>query len=203
MYAGYTTLGTTESLPVTSRTGSTSGEELPTLLLVDDDEAFRRVLGRALERRGFAVARAGSVEQAMEAALAQPPEYVVADLRMPGDSGLVLIEKLIALDPNTRIVMLTGYASIATAIEAIKLGAVHYLSKPCDADEVVAALERSSAGNATLPIQGSPLSVDRMEWEHIQRVLAEHQGNISSTARALKMHRRTLQRKLSKHPVKA
>ena len=121
---------------------------------------------------------------------------------MPGDSGLVLIEKLIELDPNTRIVMLTGYASIATAIEAIKLGAIHYLAKPCDADDVVAALNKSIEGDSSLLVSESPLTVNRLEWEHIQRVLAEHQGNISSTARALKMHRRTLQRKLSKHPSK-
>lgn len=177
-------------------------DDRSSLLLVDDDEAFRRVLARALERRGYAVATAGDVEEALAKAQLQSPEYAVVDLKMPGDSGLVLIEKLIELDPNTRIVMLTGYASIATAIEAIKLGAVHYLAKPCDADQVVAALQKSGEGDATMPVADSPLSVDRLEWEHIQRVLAEHQGNISSTARALKMHRRTLQRKLSKHPAK-
>lgn len=177
-------------------------DERSSLLLVDDDEVFRRVLARALERRGFAVTCAADVPSAIAEAQAQSPEYAVVDLRMPGDSGLVLIEKLIELDPNTRIVMLTGYASIATAIEAIKLGAVHYLAKPCDADEVVAALEKNPQGDASLPVTDSPLSVNRLEWEHIQRVLAEHQGNISSTARALKMHRRTLQRKLSKHPVR-
>jgi two-component system response regulator RegA len=160
------------------------------------------VLGRALERRGYAVTRAASVDAGLAKALEQPPEYAVVDLKMPGDSGLVLIEKLIELDPNTRIVMLTGYASIVTAIEAIKLGAIHYLAKPCDADEVVAALNKSSEGDSSLPVSESPLTVNRLEWEHIQRVLAEHQGNISSTARALKMHRRTLQRKLGKHPSK-
>lgn len=177
-------------------------DERSTLLLVDDDDAFRRVLARALERRGYAVSGARNVDEAMSKAQVQPPEYAVVDLKMPGDSGLVLIEKLIELDPNTRIVMLTGYASIATAIEAIKLGAIHYLAKPCDADQVAAALNKSSEGDAALPVADSPLSVDRLEWEHIQRVLAEHQGNVSSTARALKMHRRTLQRKLAKHPAK-
>jgi two-component system, response regulator RegA len=177
-------------------------DERSTLLLVDDDDAFRRVLARALGRRGYAVRSAANVDAALALAQIQPPEYAVVDLKMPGDSGLVLIEKLIELDPNTRIVMLTGYASIATAIEAIKLGALHYLSKPCDADEVVAALGKSMAGDATLAVSDSPISVDRLEWEHIQRVLAEHQGNVSSTARALKMHRRTLQRKLSKRPAK-
>jgi two-component system response regulator RegA len=187
-----------------SATTPPSGDdERSALLLVDDDDVFRHVLARALGRRGYAVSSAAHVGAAMALALAQPPEYAVVDLRMPGDSGLVLIEKLIELDPNTRIVMLTGYASIATAIEAIKLGAIHYLSKPCDADEVVAALNKSGAGDARLAVSDAPISVDRLEWEHIQRVLADHQGNVSSTARALKMHRRTLQRKLSKHPVKA
>ncbi len=177
-------------------------DERSTLLLVDDDDVFRRVLARALERRGYAVSVAASVDAALVSALEQPPEYAVVDLKMPGSSGLVLIEKLIELDPNTRVVMLTGYASIATAIEAIKLGALHYLAKPCDADQVVAALNKSSAGDSATPVAGSPLSVDRLEWEHIQRVLAEQQGNISATARALKMHRRTLQRKLGKRPTR-
>ena len=179
-----------------------SDDERSTLLLVDDDDAFRRVLARALERRGYAVSVAASVDAALSRAVEQPPEYAVVDLKMPGASGLVLVEKLIDLDPNTRVVMLTGYASIATAVEAIKLGAIHYLAKPCDADQVVAALDKSSEGDSATPVSGSPLSVDRLEWEHIQRVLAEHQGNISATARALKMHRRTLQRKLGKRPVR-
>lgn len=173
----------------------------PSLLLVDDDPAFRSVLARALTRRGYEVVTAADVAEAVALATEQPPEYAVVDLKMPGDSGLVLIERLMALDPNTRIVMLTGYASIATAVEAIKLGATHYLAKPADADEIAAALDRVE-GDANIPIAGSPLSVDRLEWEHIQKVLAEYQGNISATARALKMHRRTLQRKLGKRPVK-
>lgn len=176
-------------------------DDRSSLLLVDDDDTFREVLGRALERRGYAVTSAGSVDAALIKAQEQPPEYAVVDLKMPGDSGLVLIEKLIELDPNTRIVMLTGYASIATAIEAIKLGATHYLAKPVDADEVVAALNKVD-GDSSLFVSDSPLSVDRLEWEHIHRVLAENDGNISATARALKMHRRTLQRKLNKKPVK-
>jgi len=181
---------------------SQTDDERSTLLLVDDDEAFRRVLARALERRGFAVTVANNVSAALAKVQALAPEYAVVDLKMPGESGLVLIEKLIELDPNTRVVMLTGYASIATAVEAIKLGAVHYLAKPCDADQVVAALNKSSDGDSAIAIAGSPLSVDRLEWEHIQRVLAEQNGNISATARALKMHRRTLQRKLGKHPAR-
>jgi len=141
------------------------------------------------------------VETASALAIANPPEYAVIDLKMPGPSGLVLVQRLKELDAETRIVMLTGYASIATAVEAIKLGATHYLAKPADADDIVAALMRSE-GDPSLPVSDNPLSVDRLEWEHIQKVLNEHEGNISATARALKMHRRTLQRKLAKHPVR-
>lgn len=171
------------------------------LLLVDDDATFRQVLARALEKRGFAVSSAEDVETASALAIANPPEYAVIDLKMPGPSGLVLVQRLKELDAETRIVMLTGYASIATAVEAIKLGATHYLAKPADADEVVAALNRA-AGDAGIAVSPAPLSVDRLEWEHIHKVLAEQQGNISATARALKMHRRTLQRKLGKKPVR-
>lgn len=171
------------------------------LLLVDDDATFRQVLGSALEKRGFAVSSAEDVETASALAVANPPEYAVIDLKMPGPSGLVLVQRLKELDAETRIVMLTGYASIATAVEAIKLGATHYLAKPADADDIVAALMRSE-GDPHLPVSGNPLSVDRLEWEHIQKVLNEHDGNISATARALKMHRRTLQRKLAKRPVR-
>lgn len=177
-------------------------QDQPSLLLVDDDEVFRRVLARAMVRRGYAVEEADSTELALEKARLNPPEYAVVDLKMAGESGLALIEALVALDPNTRIVMLTGYASIATAIEAIKLGAVHYLAKPADAEQVEAALHRSTEGDATLAVVDNRLSVERLEWEHIQQVLTDHEGNISATARALKMHRRTLQRKLSKKPVR-
>jgi two-component system response regulator RegA len=174
----------------------------PSILLVDDDPLFRQVLARALSRRGYAVSAAGSVDEALALVAEAAPEYAVVDLKMPGDSGLVLIKALIELDPNTRIVMLTGYASIATAVEAIKLGAVHYLVKPADAEQILEALGRNE-GDAEVPVAEEPLSVNRLEWEHIQRVLAQHDGNISATARALKMHRRTLQRKLDKRPVRA
>lgn len=179
----------------------TDKEDNPTLLLVDDDETFSRVLARALGKRGYAVTQAHDVNFALGLAEANPPEYAVVDLKMPGTSGLVLVKRLKELDAETRIVMLTGFASIATAVEAIKLGATHYLAKPADADEIVAALHRE-AGDVETPVTLQPLSVDRLEWEHIQKVLAESDGNISATARALKMHRRTLQRKLSKHPVR-
>lgn len=174
----------------------------PSLLLVDDDEAYRQVLGRALEKRGFAVQAAADVDTAIAQAQDNPPEFAVIDLKMPGASGLVLIQALKALDAQTRIVMLTGYASIATAVEAIKLGATHYLAKPADVDDIVNALMQTE-GNAAVAINQDPLSVERLEWEHIQKVLAEQDGNISATARALKMHRRTLQRKLAKKPVRA
>lgn len=173
--------------------------EQPSLLLVDDDVTFCSVLSRALEKRGFAVTIAHSVENATPLAQDNPPEYAVVDLKMDGASGLVLIRSLHELDPATRIVVLTGYASIATAVEAIKLGATQYLAKPANADEIVAAFGHSA--DAGTPLIAQPPSVERLEWEHIQRVLKENQGNISATARALNMHRRTLQRKLGKRPV--
>lgn len=176
-------------------------DDLPTLLLVDDDETFCQVLAKALGKRGYAVSVAHSVEEGLAAAQDNPPEFAVLDLKMPGPSGLVLVEKLKELDAETRIVVLTGYASISTAVEAIKLGAIHYLAKPADTDEIVAAFYRD-IGDAAAPVSPEPLSVDRLEWEHIQKVLAEHDNNISATARALKMHRRTLQRKLLKKPVR-
>ncbi len=174
----------------------------PTLLVVDDDATLARVLRNAFEARGYAVRVAHDVTQGIAQAQADPPEYAVIDLKMPGPSGLELVATLKELDPATRIVMLTGYASIATAVEAIKLGAVHYLAKPADADEILAAFHRDE-GDATTPVQPKPLSVARLEWEHIQKVLAECGGNISETARRLNMHRRTLQRKLAKHPTRS
>jgi two-component system, response regulator RegA len=174
-------------------------DERPSLLLVDDDPTFRQVLSTALNRRGFAVTSAADASEAMQLAEANPPEYAVVDLKMPGPSGLVLVKQLKELDAATRIVVLTGYASITTAVEAVKLGATHYLAKPADADEIVAAFNKFE-GDEAAPLSAAPLSVDRLEWEHIQRVMAENDGNISATARALNMHRRTLQRKLAKYP---
>jgi two-component system, response regulator RegA len=179
---------------------NSSRDEQPSLLLVDDDATFCDVLRRALEKRGFAVSVACSVETATPLVQANPPEYAVVDLKMGGASGLVLVKTLHDLDPATRIVVLTGYASIATAVEAIKLGATQYLAKPANADEIVAAFGHNASTHIRLNAQ--PPSVERLEWEHIQRVLQENQGNISATARALNMHRRTLQRKLGKRPVK-
>lgn len=176
-------------------------ENQPLLLIVDDDPTFCRVLQRAMQRRAYDVIVAHDVASAMVLADAQLPEYVVVDLKMQGASGLELVKYIHQLDEETRIVVLTGYASVATAVEAIKLGATHYLSKPANADDIVAAFARTE-GDAELAVSDQPLSVDRVEWEHIQRVLQAHEGNISATARALKMHRRTLQRKLSKYPAK-
>jgi two-component system response regulator RegA len=177
----------------------TTANEQPSLLMVDDDATFCSVLQRALEKRGFSVTTAHSVEQATPLAEASPPEFAVVDLKMHGASGLTLISTLHKLDPATRIVVLTGYSSIATAVEAIKLGATQYLQKPANADEIVAAFGHIPSDMT--PLNTQPPSVERVEWEHIQRVLQEHQGNISATARALNMHRRTLQRKLSKRPA--
>jgi len=173
--------------------------EQPTLLIVDDDKTFCDVLARAMSKRGFSVQKTHNIDDAMEKAEAMAPEYAIVDLKLANESGLVLVEKLKTLDPGTRIVMLTGYASIATAVEAIKLGATHYLAKPVDADEIMAAFERTS-GEADTPISANPLSVGRLEWEYIHRILAENDNNISVTARILNMHRRTLQRKLAKKP---
>ncbi|MFZ5501982.1 MAG: response regulator transcription factor [Pseudomonadota bacterium] len=174
-------------------------EERASLLLVDDDVTFCKVLGAALAKRGFSVTVAHSVEQALPLARTDPPEYAVIDLKMDGAPGLVLVEVLHQLDANTRIVMLTGYASITTAVEAIKLGATQYLAKPANADEITAAFHHTADGNR--PLQVATSEVGKVEWEHIQRVLHAHHGNISATARALNMHRRTLQRKLSKPPL--
>ncbi|MBC8008237.1 MAG: response regulator transcription factor [Prolixibacteraceae bacterium] len=171
------------------------------VLLVEDDDTFRAVLSRALFRRGYRVCEATSAEQAAKVAAAESPHYAVVDLKLPGDSGLSAVTALKALLPGIRILVLTGYASVATAVEAIKLGAVHYLAKPADADQILEALRRDE-GDAGMPVNTDPPSLARLEWEHIQRVLAENAGNISATARSLRMHRRTLQRKLTKRPQK-
>jgi len=175
-------------------------DDNPVLLLVDDDQTFCSVLGDALQRRNYNVMVAHDVGHAALLAEYNPPEYAVIDLKMDGASGLTLIPQLISLDEQTRIVILTGYASIATAVEAIKLGANHYLTKPTDADEIVAAFHREE-GNISTPIATRPMSVNRLEWEHIQKVIMDCGGNISAAARSLGMHRRTLQRKLYKKPV--
>jgi len=173
----------------------------PRLLLVDDDETFCSVLKSALEKRHYEVLVANNVTDGMLLAERDLPEFAVIDLRIGFESGLELVKKLISLDDNTQIVMLTGFASIATAVEAIKLGATHYLTKPANADEIVNALNKNE-GDSSVTISENPLSIKRLEWEHLQKVLMQHEGNISAAARALSMHRRTLQRKLDKKPVR-
>lgn len=173
----------------------------PRLLLVDDDVTFCTVLKTALERRNYEVLVANNVKDGIALAEQNLPEFAVIDLRIGLESGLELVKKLISLDDNTQCVMLTGFASIATAVEAIKLGATHYLTKPANADEIVNALNKNE-GDSSVSISENPLSVKRLEWEHLQKVLMQHEGNISAAARALNMHRRTLQRKLDKKPVK-
>ncbi|HUN92633.1 MAG TPA: response regulator transcription factor [Burkholderiaceae bacterium] len=171
------------------------------LLLVDDDETFARVLSRTLGSRGFDVASATSIDgaRALIADGTRPPRYALLDLNLAGESGLQLVAPLRQSSPACRIVVLTGYASIPTAVDAIKLGADHYLAKPIEIDAIVRALLGTQAPDPSTPPQDM-LSVQRLEWEHIQRALAEHGGNVSAAARALKMHRRTLQRKLGKRP---
>jgi len=170
------------------------------LLLVDDDVTFTAVLSKALTKRAYEISVVHDVAEALEQLENFTPEYAVLDLRMPGDSGLKLITRLLERKPEMRIVVLTGYASIATAIEAIKLGATHYLTKPADADQIVAAFDYAGGrGDVHVPLE--PLPLERKEWEYIQKVLVECGGNISTAAKRLGLHRRTLQRKLQKRPA--
>lgn len=173
----------------------------PRLLLVDDSESHCWALTRAFEKRGYEVRATSSAPEACVLIEGWPPAYAVIDLRLPGPSGLTLIPPLRAACPDARIVMLTGYASIATAVEAIKLGATQYLVKPVDAQAVEAAFQHNG-GDVSTPAGDALLSVERLEWEYIQRVLADENGNISATARALRMHRKSLQRKLAKFPAR-
>jgi len=179
--------------------------DLKRVLLIDDDEVFTRVLARALSARGFAVAVAHDAAQARAHVRAQPAQFAVLDLKLGADNGLALIPELKALRPQLRILLLTGYASIATAVEAIKRGADDYLAKPVDADAIVAALletQHAASAHDEVALPHAPPPLKRLEWEHIHRVLTECHGNISETARRLGLHRRTLQRKLAKHPVR-
>jgi two-component system response regulator RegA len=175
---------------------------IDTILVIDDDPSFNAILVRTLERRGHPAQGVLDPASARSAALELKPGRIVLDLNLAGQSGLALIPELLAIRPDCRIVVLTGYASITTAVDAIKLGAVQYLAKPVEIEAVLAAFAQEDGPDLELPAPDEPLSVDRLEWEHIQRVLSENDGNISATARALKMHRRTLQRKLSKRPAK-
>ena len=173
------------------------------VLIVDDDERFAATLAQALARRGFTTQVAHDAAAAIAGAASAEPDAAIVDLKLGVDDGLALIEPLRREHPRMRIIVLTGYASIATAVKAIKLGADDYLAKPVTAAAVAAALERGerSARNSDVVAPLETMSPRRLEWEHIQRVLTEHDGNISATARTLRMHRRTLQRKLSKRPT--
>ena len=168
-----------------------------TLLLVEDDEILRGRLARAFRDRGLVVTESGSAESAIEIAREDSPELAVVDLHLPGASGLEVVRTLTALDPATVVIVLTGYGSIATALEATRLGARHYLTKPADADQILAALEGQPRADVAA---GDVPSLARVEWEHIQRVLQDCDGNISRAARLLGVHRRSLQRKLNKYP---
>jgi two-component system, response regulator RegA len=178
-----------------------SKQDSPRLLLVDDDPIYCSVLAQALQKRDYEVSIAHDLNSGLRLARDTDPDYAVIDLRIGHESGLEMVKKLKEMDKDIHIVVLTGFASIATAVESIKLGATNYLTKPADTDEVINALNRNE-GDSNISVKERPLSVKRLEWEHLQKVLMEHNGNISAAARALGMHRRTLQRKLDKKPVR-
>lgn len=177
----------------------TAREPGASVLLVDDDATFRERLARALRDRGLEVRTAGDFDEAVARAREESPEIAVVDLRMPGRSGLELVSELHAIDAGTVILVLTGYGSIATAVDAVRRGASNYLPKPVDADELLAAVHRLGGETSPVPEPVAP-SLARAEWEHIQRVLADADGNVSEAARRLGVHRRSLQRKLQKLP---
>jgi two-component system response regulator RegA len=178
----------------------------PSLLIVEDDDVLRARLARAFRARGFEVREAADQKSALAQAGEDPPELALVDLRLASESGLDTVRALRELDPATSVVVLTGYGSIATALEAVRLGAVHYLTKPADVDEILAAFARGREApeewseGAPGPAEVATPSLARVEWEHINRVLADCGGNVSQAARALGIHRRSLQRKLTKFP---
>jgi two-component system response regulator RegA len=187
------------SPPAADPASSPTGER--SLLIVDDDQPFRQRLAIAMERRGYAVATAESVAAGVAAAQGRPPAFAVVDLRLADGSGIDVVTALRTARADCRIVMLTGYGNIATAVAAVKSGAVDYLSKPADADAVDAALRQLEG--ALPPAPDNPMTADRVRWEHIQRVFEQCDRNVSETARRLRMHRRTLQRILGKHAPRA
>ena len=188
----------TPDLPLTSALtiGERPAGDSSILILVDDDAPLRRSLQRALERRGFEVYAAESLKAGINLAHSVKPEYAVIDLRLEDGSGIELVRRLRELHPKVRVVILTGYGNIATAVAAVKAGAVDYLAKPADADDVINAL--LATGLTLPPPPHNPMSADRVRWEHIQRVFEQCNRNVSETARRLNMHRRTLQRILNK-----
>jgi two-component system response regulator RegA len=166
------------------------------LLIVDDDRPFLQRLARAMEQRGYSVDTAETVAEGLRKVESHPPNYAVVDMRLEDGNGLQIIETIRKRKPDSRVIVLTGYGNIATAVTAVKLGAIDYLAKPADADEIHAALTRTEGEHPSLP--ENPMSADRVRWEHIQRVYEMCDRNVSETARRLSMHRRTLQRILAK-----
>ena len=171
------------------------------VIIIDDDEAFCDALTRAFKKRDYLTYAVNSLEELKAIDNLQTISFGVVDLRIGSDSGLNVIKLLLEKNPDIKIVMLTAYASIATTVEAMKLGAINYLTKPVSVQDIIDKFKNSEA-NISAPIEETTLSVKRLEWEHLQKVLLEHDGNVSAAARALNMHRRTLQRKLQKYPVK-
>jgi len=185
---------------IVDRSALSEPDSRPSILLVDDDDVFVRRLAQALGDRDYEVRVANDYASAMELAGRESPEFAVVDLRMPGRSGLEVVRDMKAIDPATHILVLTGYGSIATAVEAIRLGAKDYLPKPADVDDILAALHRSPDDKKRMPSDFPPPSLARTEWEHINRVLSDCDGNVSEAARRLGIHRRSLQRKLQRYP---
>ncbi len=192
----------TPELALDDANGDPSGTApAPSILIVDDDAVLRGRLEAAFRRRGYEASAAGSYEQAVAVAERDSPEYALVDLRLPGRSGLEIVKALRAIDPETKIVVLTGYGSIATALDAVRLGALNYISKPADVDDILRAFARGEEAPSVPPSESyTAPSLARAEWEHINRVLSDCGGNVSEAARRLKIHRRSLQRKLQKHP---
>jgi two-component system response regulator RegA len=182
-------------------TSSVTGRDARTILVVDDDGPFRLRLVRAFRDRGFEASGAADYDEALAAARIDSPELALVDLKLPGRSGLDVVRDLKELDQMTNIIVLTGYGSIATAVQSVRLGASTYLTKPVDADQILAAFDLSATAAGTQPSPtAQPLA--RVEWEHIQRVITDCEGNVSQAARLLGIHRRSLQRKLAKYPVR-
>ncbi len=185
--------------PLPQGAADSPDEEHPRLLFVDIDERFRQEMAPVLQRRGFAVRQVNNTAEALRVAAILHPEFALVGLRLQDSNGLSLIANLRRIVPHIRVIMATRYPSISTAVEAIKLGAIHYLAKPTSPNEIIAAFHRVE-GDPTVEPVDNIRTVDEVEWDHIQRVLAENKGNVSSSARALNMHRRSLQRKLARGP---
>lgn len=194
------TIGAAMPVKTANDRSSPQHDQTPqSILIVEDHQMLRERLARAFRDRGFDVRVAGNYDEAIALAESDSPEYAVIDMRMPGRSGLELLRDLKKIDVATKVVVMTGFGSIATAVDAMRLGATNYISKPVDVDDILAAFERAEAP----PLEGSPThyaapSLARVEWEHIQRVLSDCAGNVSEAARRLNIHRRSLQRKLQK-----